>query len=166
MIGMRSVLEAYYRPNPQTPVGGVDVVIVREEGEPGGCADPGRVPVRAFVADQHLIGGQTEGEVRGSAVVAGERGESGEVKVAAGGRIRKRGGGQRISIGVAGEAGREQEFGGEALAGVSGAQTEVGREQGAAGIERGQGAGVGLNPYDRDDVQITADGHADLCAAA
>ena len=77
-----SGLEAEDGAYSDAPVGGVDVVVMGEEGEARWFADAGWIAIGALVADEHLVDGGAEGEVVSEADVAGDGGGGGEGELA------------------------------------------------------------------------------------
>lgn len=68
--------------------------------------------------------------------------------------------------GVAGEAGSECRLEGEALARVTGAETEGGSEHLATDIERRDGAGAGLDTDVCDQIEVATNAVAELGSAS
>ncbi len=160
------MLEAEDRAEADAPVGGVDVVVVGEEGEARWFADAGRVAVGAFVADEHLVDRGAEGEMVSEADVGGEGGGGGEVELAGLWWIRVSCGWGREGAFPTGESRSDGDTKREVLAGVAGTKAEVCCEEGASNGGRGDRTGIGLIAGGGDEVEVTAKRDAELHAGA
>jgi hypothetical protein len=140
-IGLLEVEDGAYA---DSPVGGVDVVVVGEKGEARRGAYAGWVAIGALVADEHLVKGGAEAYVAGETQVGGDGGCGREGELAGCGWLGVVWGGRWAGARVRDEAWCEGDLKGEVLAGVAGAKTEVRCEERASGGGRDDGAGFRL----------------------
>ena len=159
-------LEAKDGAQTDAPVGGVDVVVVGEEGEARRFADAGRVTIRALVADEHLIDRGSKGEMVGEANVSVDGGGGGEVELAGWWRIRVGFGWCGKSTLPTGETRSDGDPKGEVLASVSGAKAEVGCKEGASYGRGRDRAGIGLVARSGDEVEVAAKRDTDFHAGS